>query len=100
MVNITPGRAFPEEPRFPLGRTVATRGVLAEVTQEALYEALSRHERGDWGELCTEDKAANERALESGGRLLSVYHDEHGTKFYIITEADRSCTTALLPSEY
>ena len=100
MMEITPGLAFPEKPKFSLGRTVATRAVLTEVTHEAMYEALARHERGDWGEVCKEDGEANERALEDGGRLLSVYRDARGTKFYIITEADRSYTTVLLPEDY
>ena len=67
---------------------------------EAMYEALARHERADWGEVCTEDKAENNRALENGGRLMSVWTDPQGTKFWIITEADRSVTTVLLPEEY
>ncbi|MEM7387300.1 MAG: type I restriction endonuclease subunit M [Verrucomicrobiota bacterium] len=65
-----------------------------------MLKALARHERGDWGEVCTEDRAENEEALRRGGRLLSVYRTEEGTRFYIITEADRSSTTVLLPDEY
>lgn len=100
MMEVSPGRAWPEGPRFPLGRTLATRGVVTEVKMEAVYEAMARHERGDWGEVPPEDKALNDQAVEDGGRVLSMWRDEHGTKFYIITEADRSVTTALLPSEY
>jgi hypothetical protein len=100
MVSIIQGRAWPEDPLFPLGKTVATRGVLAGVLPEAVYKALARHERGDWGEVPTGDKVLNDRALEAGGRLVSQWRDPQGTKFYIITEADRSITTVLLPDEY
>lgn len=88
------------EPRFSLGRTVATPGVLNEVGELEIQRALLRHHHGDWGELCDVDKQANEDALDKGGRLLSAYRIADGTKFYIITEADRSATTALLPEEY
>jgi hypothetical protein len=55
---------------------------------------------GDWGDLDEEDRRENERSLEDGCRLLSAYHLRDGTKIWIITEADRSATTLLLPSEY
>jgi len=61
---------------------------------------MSRHHRGDWGDLDEEDKAANDQALIDGGRLFSAYHSATGIKVWIITEADRSATTVLLPSEY
>jgi hypothetical protein len=64
---------------------------------------LARHVFGDWGDLCTEDKESNERALAQGGRLLSSYEAGLGrdaTKVWVITEADRSSTTFLLPEEY
>ena len=61
---------------------------------------LRRHARGDWGELCRADWEANEQALFSNGRLLSVFYDRTGQKFYIITENDRSITTVLLPEDY
>jgi hypothetical protein len=59
-----------------------------------------RHARGDWGDLSSEDKLANKRALEEGTRLLSAYHLKTGQKIWIITEWDRSATTVLLPEEY
>jgi hypothetical protein len=99
MVEISPGVVWPEEPHFPLGRTVATRGAMNELPVQAMTEALARHERADWGEMPTEDKAANNRSLEEGGRLVSRW-DAQGKIFYIITEADRSRTTVLLPEEY
>ena len=87
-------------PRFPLGRVVGTPGVLAVVSAEEMATALSRHERGDWGLVCTEDRAANEQAVIEGARLLSVYESHDHTRYWIITEWDRSVTTVLLPSEY
>jgi len=62
--------------------------------------ALQRHVRGDWGNLDDEDKQANEDALHRGSRLLSSYQTSQNVKFWIITEADRSVTTVLLPEDY
>jgi hypothetical protein len=62
--------------------------------------ALRRHHNGDWGNVCAEDREANETALQLGGRLFSVYHDRKDVKFWIITEADRNTTTVLLPTDY
>ena len=64
-----------------------------------LIPLLLRHAHGDWGELCREDKTANNEALKEGWRVMSAYTVE-GNTIWIITEADRSVTTALLPSEY
>ena len=88
--------------RFALGQLVATPGVLAamETNGQGCTEFLERHVSGDWGELCGEDKQANEEALEQGCRLLSAYRLEDGAKLWIITEADRSSSCVLLPSEY
>jgi hypothetical protein len=55
---------------------------------------------GDWGELSDEDVKENEFSLKEGLRLLSAYQTGKGQKIWIITEADRSSTTILLPSEY
>jgi hypothetical protein len=87
-------------PRFPLGRLVATPGALEALTNDDIQRALSRHLVGDWGDLDADDKRANDGSLKSGDRLLSAYHGHGLTKFWIITEADRSLTTVLLPSEY
>jgi hypothetical protein len=84
----------------PLGRTVITPGALESLDQESIPAALRRHACGDWGEVDSADSAANDRSLQSGERLLSAYRDVHGTRFWIITEADRSATTILLPEEY
>lgn len=86
--------------RFPLGRVVATPGVLEQIPHGALLGALARHQRGDWGDVCSQDRAKNDAALQSGERILSVYRSADDVKFWIITEADRSYTTVLLPSEY
>ena len=85
---------------FPLGRMLMTPGVQAHVPPSEIVHALRRHARGDWGELDNEDRQANDRALKEGTRLLSSYHTNAGVKFWIITEADRSATTVLLPEEY
>ena len=86
--------------RVPLGRILATPGVLEATTQAERNLAFARHSRGDWGDVAGEDWQANDRAFQNGERLLSVYHTLNGTKFWIITEADRSATTILLPQEY
>lgn len=85
---------------FALGRTVITRGALAELSQSDVQSGLERHARGDWGDLCDDDRQANDDALQHGSRLLSAYHTVAGRKFWIITEHDRSATTVLLPEEY
>ena len=87
---------------FPLGRTVATPGALAalEAAGQTPHEFLARHLRKDWGDLSAEDAQENELSLREGFRLLSAYHTKLGEKLWLITEADRSGTTILLPQEY
>jgi len=94
-----------DEELFPSGRILATRGVYYEMTRSLKFMSfvkvsLARHLRGDWGDLCPEDRDANQKALQSGGRLFSAYQDEGLPKIWIITEADRSATTILFPEEY
>ncbi len=86
---------------FPLGRILATPGALEALRAvgEDPQHLLSRHVSGDWGELHTNDHRENELALKYGRRLLSSYPVGE-TRVWIITEADRSVTTLLLPSEY
>ena len=88
--------------RFPLGRIVATPGSLAVFarTGEEPVRFLARHVVGDWGALDEEDRAEKELSVQGGFRILSAYHLRNGTKIWIITEADRSSTTILLPEEY
>ena len=90
----------PTQTNFPLGRIVATPGLLEAVPNEEMLQALQRHARGDWGEIDAEDVRENELSLEEGFRLLSAYTSATGVKFWIVTEADRSATTFLLPEEY
>ncbi len=89
-----------ERPSFALGKTVITRGANATLDKTEVLNAIARHARGEWGDLCDDDKQANDDALTCGARLLSAYHTSNGQKFWIITEADRSATTVLLPEEY
>lgn len=86
--------------RFSHGKVVATPGVLEAIPRVELMQALSRHLRGDWGEVSAQDAAANDRALAEDTRLFSAYRSSQERKFWIITEADRSATTVLLPEEY
>jgi hypothetical protein len=88
--------------RFELGKIVATPGALDALQKsgDTAIIFLRRHVRGDWGEVDQEDQQSNERALEHGLRVLSAYRTVLGTRLWIITEADRSLTTILLPEEY
>ena len=86
--------------RFPLGRVVATPNVLKAVSKTEIFAALQRHQNCDWGDVSPDDKKTNDNAVRNGDRLFSVYHSKSGTKFWIITEWDRSATTVLLPKDY
>ena len=89
------------EPRFELGQTYATAGVTAwaERHEIDLTRYLRQHHCGQWGDLDTDDKQANEDALTVGTRIFSSYLVE-SRKIYVITEADRSMTTVMLAQEY
>jgi len=86
---------------LPLGKVVATPGAMKFLSEagEEPFSYLARHATGDWGELCAFDCRQNEAALRTGERVLSSYETPAGT-VWIITEADRSVTTILLPEEY
>lgn len=92
---------------FSLGRLVMT-GNLQRTLQErdsghweeSLKALIARHASGDWGELDGHDRDENARAIKHGGRLFSAYTTSSGLKVWVITEADRSCTTALQPDDY
>jgi hypothetical protein len=88
--------------RFPLGQIVATPGALQALTEagDSPGPYLRRHVVGDWGELDEDDRRENERSVSAGYRLLSAYITSTGIRIWVITEADRSSTTLLLPSEY
>ena len=81
--------------KFKPGNILATPGALS--LEIDLLPYLRRHLTGDWGDLDQEDIVENESSLVHGYRLMSSYHTPNG-KLWIITEADRSATTFLLPS--
>jgi len=85
--------------RFPLGQVAITANASVRLATEEVLTALRRHAYGDWGDLCPEDTLANDTAVPHGGRLLSAYGQGEG-RFWIITEADRSVTTVLMPDDY
>jgi hypothetical protein len=85
---------------YVIGHLVATPNALSVLAHDDIVVSLGRHVRGDWGELDSEDRNANERALLHGGRLFSVFVSTNQVKFWIITECDRSATTVLLPEDY
>ena len=87
---------------FELGQIVATPGALAALkkARQQAGEFLTRHVTREWGDLPDEDRKENEYSLEHGFRLLSAYKTNAGDRLWIITEADRSVTTLLLPEEY
>ena len=86
--------------RLDLGTLCSTPGALEAIDADSIIGGIRRHRACDWGDVCAEDKAANDHALVSEGRVISSYLGRDGTKFWIITEADRSSTTVLLPEEY
>ena len=86
--------------KFDLGRLVATPNALAQVSHEEILASLSRHVRGDWGDVDEHDRNENELSLREGFRLWSIYRSTKGEKFWVITEADRSYTTVLMPEDY
>ncbi|MEJ7862451.1 MAG: hypothetical protein WKF90_12550 [Pyrinomonadaceae bacterium] len=87
---------------FPLGNvylTVGAREALEESNQLP-KEFLSKHQKGEWGIICEDDRQENELSVKEGFRILSAYKTDRDVKIWVITEADRSSTTVLLPSEY
>ena len=85
---------------FPLGQTVITTNALNTLDPADVQAAIARHASGDWGDLSPDDRDENELSLREGFRLFSAYRDRNQTRFYVITEADRSATTVLLPEDY
>ena len=87
---------------FELGQIVATPGALRALqkAEQLPAEFLDRHVAGDWGDLCEEDQQENAFSVRHGFRILSAYTTAAGEKIWIITEADRSATTLLLPEDY
>jgi hypothetical protein len=87
---------------FPLGQIVATQGALRALqkAEQEPQEFLNKHVNGDWGDVSEEDRQENEFSLKQGFRILSAYTTSAGEHIWVVTEADRSATTILLPSEY
>lgn len=89
------------KPVLEVGQLMATPGAFAALSGEDFREALGRHMRGDWGNVCAADAAENDLSVREGFRVLSAYTTKQaGITFWVITEADRSSTTFLLPEEY
>lgn len=86
--------------QFDLGTIVITPAAMKTLDQQSVIESLFKHSIGDWGDVCEADRQENEISLKEGFRIFSVYHDSKQEKFWIITEADRSSTTILLPCDY
>jgi hypothetical protein len=88
--------------RFDLGRLAVTPAALDALASTGTHPLtlLRRHATGDWGDLCPEDQEANRLALALGGRVLSAYTLADDIRIWVITEADRSATTLLLPEDY
>jgi hypothetical protein len=88
--------------KFPLGQLTATPGALQAMQESGQTPEffVARHAGGDWGEVGAEDWRLNDEALQDGSRVLSAYRTLKGQKLWVITEADRSLTTVLLPEEY
>jgi hypothetical protein len=88
--------------KFTLGKLVATPGALEALATsgENAAKYISRHVAGDFGDIDQEDKRLNDEAIEQGERILSAYVLKTDERIWIITEADRSSTCILLPSEY
>lgn len=89
-----------QKAKFNVGSLRITPRVMWAVSLEELEAMVDRHSSGDWGDVTPDDAEANEAALVDGTRLFSVYRSASGATLWIITEADRSGTTVLLPEEY
>jgi hypothetical protein len=90
------------ETLFPLGQIFTTPGAMETLTESAqsATECLTRQVRGDWGDASDEDKQEHNFSADKHLRIFSAYHTGKGLKLWVITEADRSATTLLLPDEY
>jgi len=89
-------------PLFALGSLYFTPGAIAALEESSAdcREFLHRHVTGDWSEMSHPDQEENRLAIQNGNRIFSAYHLSSGQKIWVITEADRSATTILLPEEY
>jgi|TARA_Y100000310_G_scaffold283882_1_gene306176 hypothetical protein len=99
-----PDRYTPGQPQFELGQVAWTGGIQSLIDGPTagigdLRDIFTRHREGDWGSVGTEDSSFNDEAVVAGERILGA-HELGGKKIWVITEWDRSVTTALLPGEY
>jgi hypothetical protein len=92
--------AFEPSPKLDLGNVIITPGAASKLPPEDVQRALRRHARGDWGEISEQEQRANDARLEEGGTIASIFTASNGERFYVLTEADRTVTTVLLPHEY
>jgi len=97
-----PKKDIDPRPLFELGQIVGTPGALLALVEahQPPDELLIRHQTGDWGDICDEDKQENNLAMGKGFRIFSSYKLNTGFKVWVITEWDRSITTLLLPEDY
>ena len=91
--------------KFEMGQVVMTNGICAQIIEDEafgkfVHDSISRHRECDWGDMADEDLKMNDEARDSGDRIFSSYLYKKRTKIWIITEADRSATTILFPTEY
>jgi len=86
--------------KFSMGQLVITSNAQAMLTPEEVSLALMRHSRGDWGDVCAEDRQANERGVLEQGMILSAYRSVKGVKLWVITDPGYEVTTVLLPEDY
>jgi len=91
---------FARKLSFPLGEVRITDGAERKLDPYDVVTGITRHARGDWGELDEHDLKQNDNGFENGGRLFSRYTSKNGRVFWVITECNRSATTVLLPEEY
>lgn len=91
---------MPEIPLFHLGKLAVTRAAADCLNAHDVSQALIRHALGDWGDVCADDAADNDRSVIVGERLFSTYKARTGAPFFIVTEFDRSVTIVMMPSDY
>ena len=85
---------------FNLGQLVITANAQGVLAPEEVSSALARHSRGDWGDVCAEDRQTNDRGVVEQGMILSAYQSAKGIKFWVITDPGHDVTTFLLPEDY
>lgn len=86
--------------QFPLGKLYITPAAQSLLTPHEVQKLLQRHKENDWGDMCESDVRTNDAALYNGGRIFSSYHLDAEREIWVITEANRSVTTVLLPEDY